>query len=115
MSNGRYVTIRRLKRRRGSAFAHIINVSGNAPLLAIVMSSLIEQQVEDGPPVLQTIAAAKNGASAIEVAHETIATRYRALAWLTGATCLAYLCRNAVGVPESTIREELGLTLPQSG
>jgi len=41
--------------------------------------------------------------------------RYRALAWLTAAAGLAYLCRNAVGVAESQIREDLGLTLSQSG
>ena len=41
--------------------------------------------------------------------------RYRALAWLTLAAALSYLCRNAVGVAESTIREDLGLTLEQSG
>jgi ACS family glucarate transporter-like MFS transporter/ACS family D-galactonate transporter-like MFS transporter len=31
------------------------------------------------------------------------------------AAALAYLCRNAVGVAESTIREDLGLSLEQSG
>ncbi len=41
--------------------------------------------------------------------------RYRALAWLMLAAALAYLCRNAVGVAESTIRADLGLTLKQSG
>jgi len=41
--------------------------------------------------------------------------RYRVLAWLTLAAALAYLTRNAVGVAESTIREDLGLTLQQSG
>lgn len=41
--------------------------------------------------------------------------RYRALAWLTLAAALAYLCRNAVGVAESTIRQDLGLSLEQSG
>ena len=41
--------------------------------------------------------------------------RYQALAWLTVAAALAYLCRNAIGVAESTIRDELGLTLEQSG
>jgi ACS family D-galactonate transporter-like MFS transporter len=45
----------------------------------------------------------------------TTTIRYRALAWLTTAAALAYLCRNAVGVAESTIREDLGLTLEQSG
>ena len=43
------------------------------------------------------------------------AVRYRVLTWLTVAAALAYLCRNAVGVAESTIREDLGLTLEQSG
>jgi len=41
--------------------------------------------------------------------------RYRVLSWLTLAAALAYLTRNAVGVAESTIREDLGLTLQQSG
>ncbi|MCA9133442.1 MAG: MFS transporter, partial [Planctomycetales bacterium] len=41
--------------------------------------------------------------------------RYRTLAWLTVAAALAYLCRNAVGVAESTIRKDLGFTLEQSG
>ncbi len=41
--------------------------------------------------------------------------RYHSLAWLAVAAALAYLCRNAVGVAESTIREDLGLTLKQSG
>lgn len=43
------------------------------------------------------------------------AVRYRVLTWLTLAAALAYLCRNAVGVAESTIREDLGLTLKESG
>jgi ACS family glucarate transporter-like MFS transporter/ACS family D-galactonate transporter-like MFS transporter len=41
--------------------------------------------------------------------------RYLALTWLSLAAALAYLCRNTVGVAESTIREDLGLTLEQSG
>lgn len=41
--------------------------------------------------------------------------RYRALTWLMLAAALAYLCRNAVGVAESTMREDLGLSLEQSG
>ncbi|TWU17155.1 putative sulfoacetate transporter SauU [Novipirellula galeiformis] len=41
--------------------------------------------------------------------------RYRALAWLTLAAALAYLSRNAVGVAESTIREDIGFSLEQSG
>ena len=47
---------------------------------------------------------------------ETATTyRYHALSWLVLAAGLAYLCRNAVGVAESTIREDLGLTFKQSG
>jgi len=41
--------------------------------------------------------------------------RYRSLSMLVLAAGLAYLCRNAVGVAESTIRTDLGLTLKQSG
>ncbi|MBD3674919.1 MAG: MFS transporter [Planctomycetaceae bacterium] len=41
--------------------------------------------------------------------------RYQVLGLLTLAAALAYLSRNAVGVAESTIREDLGLTLQQSG
>lgn len=47
--------------------------------------------------------------------HQPTSIRYRALGWLTLAAALAYLCRNAVGVAESTIREDLGLSLTQSG
>ena len=41
--------------------------------------------------------------------------RYQALAWLATASALAYLTRNSIGVAEGKIREELGLTLAQSG
>src|SRR5437016_13894908 len=41
--------------------------------------------------------------------------RYRVVTWLTAAAALAYLCRNSLGVMESTIRQELGLTKVQSG
>ena len=41
--------------------------------------------------------------------------RYRTLGWLVMAAALAYLCRNAVSVAESTIRTDLGLSLKQSG
>lgn len=41
--------------------------------------------------------------------------RYSTLSWLVLAAGLAYLSRNAVGVAESTIREDLGLSLSQSG
>ena len=52
--------------------------------------------------------------SASTPSHST-RLRYRAVAWLTLAAALAYLCRNAIGVAESTIRLDLGLTLEQSG
>ncbi|MCA8999436.1 MAG: MFS transporter [Planctomycetaceae bacterium] len=41
--------------------------------------------------------------------------RYRVLAFLTLSSAIAYLTRNAVSVSESTIREDLGLSLEQSG
>ncbi len=41
--------------------------------------------------------------------------RYRVVAWLTVAAAIAYLCRNAIGVAESSIREDLGISLSQSG
>jgi ACS family glucarate transporter-like MFS transporter/ACS family D-galactonate transporter-like MFS transporter len=41
--------------------------------------------------------------------------RYATLSWLALAAGLAYLCRNAVGVAESTIRTDLGLSLDESG
>ena len=41
--------------------------------------------------------------------------RYRTLTWLTLAAALAYLCRNAVSVAESTIRADIGFSLAQSG
>jgi len=41
--------------------------------------------------------------------------RYRIVLWLTVACALAYLCRNATGVTESSISAELGLNKEQSG
>lgn len=41
--------------------------------------------------------------------------RFGALSWLTLAAAIAYLGRNALGVAESSIREDLGLTIEQSG
>lgn len=41
--------------------------------------------------------------------------RYRVAFMLLLAAALAYLCRNVVGVAESQIRKDLGLTLEQSG
>jgi MFS transporter, ACS family, D-galactonate transporter len=79
------------------------------------MSSLTEQPVDDIPTTLSSQLASQNRKSPTEHAEHPTTFRYRALAWLTAAAGLAYLCRGAVGVPESTIREELGLTLPQSG
>ncbi|QDT53737.1 putative sulfoacetate transporter SauU [Caulifigura coniformis] len=43
------------------------------------------------------------------------AVRYGAIAWLVTAAALAYLTRNSVGVAESRIRDDLGLTLGESG
>ncbi len=41
--------------------------------------------------------------------------RHEVLGYLTLAAAIAYLTRNAVSVAESTIREDLGLTIRQSG
>lgn len=41
--------------------------------------------------------------------------RYQVIALLTLSAAIAYLTRNAVGVTESTIREDLGLSLRHSG
>jgi MFS transporter, ACS family, D-galactonate transporter len=79
------------------------------------MSSLIDKPVDDGPSPLRTDVASKNSTPLIELTGRPTTVRYRALAWLTVAAGLAYLCRNSVGVAESAIRDELGLTLEQSG
>ena len=41
--------------------------------------------------------------------------RFRVVGGLALAAALAYLCRNAVGIAESSIRADLGLSLKQSG
>jgi ACS family glucarate transporter-like MFS transporter/ACS family D-galactonate transporter-like MFS transporter len=41
--------------------------------------------------------------------------RFAVLAWLCAAAALAYVSRNAIGVAESTVRGDLGLTREQSG
>ena len=66
------------------------------------------------PPTILAPLVSVNGKPAGELTGRPTAVRYRALAWLTAAAGLAYLCRNAIGVPESAIREELGLTIRQS-
>jgi MFS transporter, ACS family, D-galactonate transporter len=79
------------------------------------MSSLNDKAAEDNPPLAIARSASNNVGLAANLANGCTTVRYRALAWLTAAACLAYLSRNAVGVAESTIREELGLTLEHSG
>jgi ACS family glucarate transporter-like MFS transporter/ACS family D-galactonate transporter-like MFS transporter len=49
------------------------------------------------------------------MANRPTIARYHALALLTLIAALSYLCRNAVGVSESSIRRELALTEEQSG
>src|SRR6185369_1679552 len=75
----------------------------------------IDPPVDDVPAALDSSATALGAISPTTLISPPTTVRYRALAWLTGAACLAYLCRNAVGVSESTVREALGLTLEQSG
>lgn len=43
------------------------------------------------------------------------AVRFEMLTWLTLAAALAYLCRGPIGVAESTIRGEFGLSFQKSG
>ena len=42
-------------------------------------------------------------------------TRFSVLAWLCLAATIAYICRNSISVAESTIRQELGLSVTQMG
>jgi ACS family D-galactonate transporter-like MFS transporter len=79
------------------------------------MSSLNDKLVDVDARTILAPLVSLNGKPAIELTGRPTAVRYRALAWLTVAAGLAYLCRNAIGVAESAIREELGLTLEQSG
>ena len=46
---------------------------------------------------------------------EIFPQRFRMLSWLTTAAVLSYVCRNAVGVVESTLRKDLALTEFESG
>src|SRR5262245_55891929 len=41
--------------------------------------------------------------------------RFAVLGWLCTAAAISYLSRNAIGVAESTVRGDLGLTREQSG
>ena len=50
-----------------------------------------------------------------ELSQPPTRIRYEVLGLLTLAAAIAYLTRNAVSVAESTIREDLGLTIRQSG
>src|SRR5215203_4897931 len=78
------------------------------------MSSLNDKLVDIEPPAILAPLVSVNGKSTVGLTGRPTTVRYRALAWLTAAAGLAYLCRNAIGVPESAIREELGLTIRQS-
>lgn len=54
-------------------------------------------------------------APVVETATRPTRVRHEVLALLTLAAAIAYITRNAVSVAESTIREDLGLTIRQSG
>src|SRR5262245_57362102 len=77
--------------------------------------SLTHDKTIDSPPALRGEHVSVRGETATDRTLPSTNVRYRVLAWLTMAAGLAYLCRNAVGVAESAIRGELGLTLEQSG
>lgn len=53
--------------------------------------------------------------SATESSSRPTSVRYEVIGLLTLAAAVAYLTRNAVGVAESTIRDDLGLSIRQSG
>jgi ACS family glucarate transporter-like MFS transporter/ACS family D-galactonate transporter-like MFS transporter len=53
--------------------------------------------------------------AALELTDRPTMVRYQTVAWLVIAAALAYLCRNSVGVAESTIRSDLDLTKTQTG
>ena len=61
---------------------------------------------------MNTAAADHPGA---ELSQRPTRVRYEVLGQLTLAAAIAYLTRNAVSVAESTIRDDLGLTIRQSG
>lgn len=55
-----------------------------------------------------------DGESSPLVQQRPTGARYAVLAWLCAAAAIAYICRNSIGVAESTIRAELGLTTDQT-
>jgi len=79
------------------------------------MAASIDEPVDGSTSARGALPSASADASAIAGTAGPVAMRYRALGWLTLAAALAYLCRNALGVAESAIRDQLGLTLQQSG
>jgi ACS family D-galactonate transporter-like MFS transporter len=79
------------------------------------MAVIHDKEIEGELLALGASIASERREPMTEMAAQPANVRYRALAWLTAAAGLAYLCRNAIGVPESAIREELGLTFRQSG
>jgi ACS family D-galactonate transporter-like MFS transporter len=63
----------------------------------------------------QAPAEESSGELAVESPGRPTLVRHEVLGLLTLAAAIAYLTRNAVSVAESTIREDLGLTIRQSG
>jgi hypothetical protein len=76
--------------------------------------ALIHDKAIDSPPALkEQLVLVRCETATTDWTVPSTNVRYRVLAWLTVAAGLAYLCRSAVGVAESGIRQELGLTLEQ--
>jgi MFS transporter, ACS family, D-galactonate transporter len=65
-------------------------------------------------PPLDSQPISAGGESSLLVEQPPTKARYIVLAWLCAAAMIAYICRNSIGVAESTIRAELGLTKDQS-
>ncbi len=66
-------------------------------------------------PPYQAPATRESSLPATESSGRPTLVRHEVLGMLTLAAAIAYLTRNAVSVAESTIREDLGLTIRQSG
>ena len=79
------------------------------------MSSIIDGPLDGDTPAISPSLETPEDNPSIATALRPTIVRYHALGWLTAASALAYLCRNSIGVAESTIRDQLGLTLEQSG
>ena len=71
--------------------------------------------MSDHPYATPNLSSSGNRSADGQLSGVRTSKRYEVLALLTLAAAIAYVARNAVGVAESSIREDLGLSLRQSG